>query len=202
MILVFLLFVIAVHAGHELFPVPGRSPLTLYHPVDFIDGKCGFIFTTTSVVIFEGVYSFISSQNVLNLIASPTATVTCACMFVSPLAPSLMYAAIGDNEGGISFSVINGCNGNFILDIEKSFRFENVSFHSVLLVGSGADPDMLFEGDNMTVTVGWLQGTNGLILGVKQKQILSSSLLGNKGTAISSRDTRVVLQDMTCETQV
>jgi hypothetical protein len=71
---------------------------------------------------------------------------------------------VADNEGGISFSLSDGCSSDFSLVFDYYLSYP-VEWLSIIDNGDGK---LGFVSNSSIVTITWVQGLNGTQLGVEQ----------------------------------
>ena len=76
-----------------------------------------------------------------------------------------IWIAIGDNEGGISFSHVSDCSGTNVLSYDFALNYTDVSW--IGIDDSQSDGSIGFVAQTQVVQVGQVSGVNGVGLGVK-----------------------------------
>ena len=148
---------VSLGVGGELFVLPGGKQSALCW-IQAINGTCGAAVTNARVSLFHGNITFFGPPTLVqNLIASPGRVAGAAAPFRPRNGGSRLYLAIADNQGGISFSVLNNCSdGIWQLVPEWSIQVQNTTdFVAAAIVDAHT---VRFVSSTQFVTVGWVQG--------------------------------------------
>jgi hypothetical protein len=107
----------------SILSLPGLGkPISFTTPRLF--GACGLAITTKYVYVYKATGN---SWNVTNrystsgFLANPSRKVSSAYVMVTPNTANA-YVVVGDNAGGISFSLTTGCDNPFVFQVCFCFR--------------------------------------------------------------------------------
>jgi hypothetical protein len=203
MLILVYFFVLCYSAPFQMTPLPGGEPLALLQTRSVM--PCSFVATTEAVESFNtssGVREGLRVYDIGNLMNTAGAFPGAFAM-IDDASTGVVWAIVGDDLGGLSFSSLQSCTDtNFVLNADLYVQYNGSKF---IASGAGAEKnEVVFFSHDKVVQIGFVQGINGQILGVKSVSEIcdlqhvvgyGASSAGDGSHWIQSRNTGYLLKD-------
>ena len=127
----------------------------------------------------------------LLVLTFPGRLVASVGVFDNKYGASGVVAVVADDAGGLTFSSLSDCSAEFLIDPSKTLQIGTSSFS---LVKEGLDAgSRIFVSNEYAVTIGYVQGTTGLTLGVQTSVRFSSPFKSVIDVSFSPKKQPIVL---------